>query len=354
MLSAPLSPLPFGTAPNGEPVSLITLQNGILSCQILTYGATVRSLYVPDKSGVPTDIVLGYDTLEEYASQGGYFGAIVGRFANRIEKGQFSLNGKSYALSVNDGQNHLHGGTVGFSHQVWKIDKLASDSAELSLKSRDGEEGYPGDMEVRVIYALEGASLAIRYTALSTEDTPCNLTSHCYFNLAGHKSGPVFDQLLVIHAQGYTPNNSENIPLGPIDPVENTPMDFRTPTEIGARIHDDFLQLRQAGGYDHNYVLEGAQHTLRPAAQAWCRETGISMEVHTTMPGMQLYTGNCIPTQLPGKEQAVYAPYHAFCLETQYYPNSPNNPAYPSPILKKGQRYNHTTRFEFKVGELPS
>lgn len=340
-----LTPLPFGTTPEGEAVSLISLHNGTLSCQVLTYGATLRSLHVPDRNGTPVDIVLGYDTLEEYMSNDGYLGAIVGRFANRIQGGKFTLNGQAYALPLNDGRNHLHGGFKGFSHRVWKIEKLDPASVELSLTSPDGEEGYPGNLTVHVTYALSGSALSISYTAQSDADTLCNLTNHSYFNLAGHTAGSMLHQTLTIHAETYTPSDGENIPYGTIAPVADTPMDFRTPKEIGRDIAADFPQLLQAKGYDHNYVLDSHD----PAAEAYCGETGISMRLETTMPGMQLYTGNFITPGLSGKGRATYAPRQGFCLETQFYPNSPNCPLFPSPILKKDQPYHHTTTFTFGV-----
>lgn len=337
--------LPFGTTPEGEPVSLISLSNGTLSCQILTYGATLRSLYVPDRSGAPVDIVLGYDTLEEYMANDGYLGAIVGRYTNRIQRGHFTLSGQEYALPLNDGSNHLHGGFKGFSHRVWNIEKREPASVELSLTSPDGEEGYPGTLTVHVVYALTGSALSISYIAQSDADTLCNLTNHSYFNLAGHNAGTMLHQSLTIHAETYTPSDGENIPYGTIESVANTPMDFRTPKEIGRDIAADFPQLLQAGGYDHNYVLK----SNGSATEACCRETGISMKVETTMPGMQLYTGNYITPRLSGKDGATYAPRHGFCLETQFFPNSPNCPLFPSPLLQKGHPYHHTTTFTFGV-----
>lgn len=341
----PLTPLPFGTTPEGEPVSLVSLCNGTLSCQILTYGAALRALYVPDRHGAPVDVVLGYDTLEEYIVNDGHFGAIVGRFANRIQGGKFTLNGQTYTLPLNDHNNHLHGGFKGFSRRVWKIEKLAPASVDLSLTSPDGEEGYPGNLTAHVTYALTGSTLSIEYTAQSDADTLCNLTNHSYFNLAGHEAGSMLHQSLTIHAETYTPSDAESIPLGTIEPVAGTPMDFRTPKEIGRDIAADFPQLLQAKGYDHNYVLDN--HT--PAAEACCRESGITMRMDTTMPGVHLYTGNYIAPGLSGKDGATYTPRQGFCLETQFYPNSPNCPLFPSPLLKKDHPYHHTTTFTFGV-----
>lgn len=238
---------PFGQAPTGQPVELLTLDNGRVRCEILTFGAALRSLEVPDRTGGRVDVVLGYGALEDYLRYDGYLGAVVGRYANRIAKGRFTLDGKEYALAVNSGPNHLHGGSVGFSHRVWQVEALERDRAVLALTSPDGEEGYPGDLTVRVTYRLDGSALELRYEAVSDKDTPCNLTNHSYFNLSGHASGPVLDQEIAIRAQRYTPTDGDSIPLGTIEPVEGTPMDLRTLTPIGAHIDDDFVQLRQAG-----------------------------------------------------------------------------------------------------------
>ena len=340
---------PFGRAPTGQPVELLTLDNGRVRCEILTFGAALRTLEVPDRTGGRVDVVLGYGALEDYLRYDGYLGAVVGRYANRIAKGRFTLDGKEYALAVNNGPNHLHGGSVGFSHRVWQVEALERDRAVLALTSPDGEEGYPGDLTVRVTYRLDGSALELRYEAVSDKDTPCNLTNHSYFNLSGHASGPVLDQEIAIRAQRYTPTDGDSIPLGTIEPVEGTPMDLRTLTPIGAHIDDDFVQLRQAGGYDHNYVVDGEPGALRPAARAWSPGTGIVMDVETTLPGVQLYTANFIEQGRPGKAGAVYGPRHAFCLETQFYPDSPNQPRFPSSILRAGARYDQVTRFVFSV-----
>lgn len=341
------SVVPFGTSPEGKPVSLITLSNGILSCQVITYGAAIRSLFVPDRNGAPVDVVLGYDTLEEYTRRDGYLGATIGRFANRIAKGRFSLNGQEYALACNDGNNHLHGGKIGFSHRVWTIAQLQADSVVLSLTSADGEEGYPGNLSARVTYALLGSALFLRYQAVSDADTPCSFTNHSYFNLAGHDSGSILNQEIAVFADCYTPSNAESIPLGTVEPVEGTPMDLRTPVRIGAHINEAFAQLEQARGYDHNYAVNGVPGTLRSAAQASCAETGISMKVSTTLPGLQFYTANFIEEGRTGKGGCSYGPRHAFCLETQHFPDAPNQPAFPSAILKKGAEFDHVTAFSF-------
>lgn len=339
---------PFGNTHSGESVFLIELDNGVISCKIITYGATIQSLTVPDRNGNPVDVVLGYDTLEEYLTHDGYLGATVGRYANRIAKGQFSLNGKTYNLAVNNGSNHLHGGLQGFSHRVWHIAHSDAHSVTLSLTSDDGEEGYPGMLECSVTFALEGNALHLRYHAITNRDTFCNLTNHSYFNLDGHSAGSVLDQRIQIFADYFTPANEESIPLGTIEPVENTPMDFREPTPIGAHIHEPFSQLLYALGYDHNYVLKEAIGILHPVAAAYAPTTGITMEAETTLPGVHFYTANYLPQGRCGKGGCSYNPRQGFCLETQFFPDSPNQPQFPSALLKAGEAYDHCTIFRFK------
>ena len=338
---------PFGTAPNGEAVFLIQLDNGMISCEIITFGATIRSLTVPDRNGAPVDVVLGYDTLEEYLSHDGYLGATVGRFANRIAKGQFRLSGRQYTLATNNGNNHLHGGLQGFSHRVWHITQIGEASVTLSLFSPHGEEGYPGNLTCSVQFGLEGNGLAIRYHAQSDRDTLCNLTNHSYFNLAGQGSGSALEQTIQIFAQNYTPSDPESIPCGTLEPVADTPMDLRTPTPIGAHIGEDFHQLNNARGYDHNYVIDGTPGTLRRAAKAHSPATGITLEAETTLPGVHFYTANYLPEGRPGKADCTYAPRHGFCLETQFFPNTPNQPNFPSATLKPSEEYTHCTVFRF-------
>jgi aldose 1-epimerase len=340
---------PFGVDAAGVPVELLTLDNGLLSCDILTFGATLRALSVPTRDGSRTDVVLGYDTLEEYRARDGYFGAMVGRYANRIAQGRFSLGDQTYRLAVNNGPNHLHGGIVGFSHQTWTVEELAQDRAVLSLFSPDGQEGYPGNLRVHVTYQLEGYALSIRWQAQSDRDTVCNLTNHSYFNLAGHASGPVLDQELQLFASHYTPSDQTGIPTGAVEPVAGTPMDLRHMTPLGASIDVSFPQLLQGHGYDHNYVIDGPNGQLRPAAKAYAPKTGVTMEVDTTLPGIQLYTANYLDEGRPGKDGASYGPRHAFCLETQFYPDTPNHPDFPSAFLPAGEVMDHTTQFRFSV-----
>lgn len=343
-------PAPFGVLPGGETVERVTLDNGTLSCNILTLGAMLQSLNVPGADGAPLDVVLGCDTVEGCLTVGdGYLGAIVGRYANRIAKGRFTLNGREYILERNNGENHLHGGPTGFSTRVWTVEELAADRVTLSLLSPDGDEGYPGALKVQVTYALEGAALRIHYRAASDRDTVCNLTNHAFFNLSGHASGDVLDQQVQIFASRYTPTDAGSIPLGTLAPVEGTPLDLRTLTPIGAHVDDPFEQLAMAKGYDHNYVLDGPQGGLRPAALAWSPRTGITMAVDTTLPGLQFYSANYLLSGSPGKGGAVYGPRHAFCLETQFFPDSPNRPGFPSSVLRAGETFDHTTVFRFSL-----
>ena len=338
----------FGVSSGGEPVSSVVLDNGIISCEVLSFGATIRSLLVPDGAGGRRDIVLGYDTLREYETHDGYLGATVGRFANRIAKRRFTLNGTTYTLAANDGENHLHGGVRGFSHRIWTIARVEPDKVTLSLLSEDEDEGYPGNLVVHVTYALIGSALVIHHEAVSDSDTICSLTNHSYFNLSGHSSGIVSDQEVMVNAERYTPNTADSIPLGTLCNVEGTPMDLRVYTPIAAHLDDEFEQIKQARGYDHNYEIVGNCGELRHAASARSKVSGISMQVDTTLPGIQLYTANFL-SKRKGKHNGLYDRNHAFCLETQFYPDSPNQSAFLSPLLRSGEIYSHTTMFSFSV-----
>ena len=346
---SPPSRRPFGRAPAGEPVELLCLDNGTLRCELLTFGATLRALEAPGRRGRRVDVVLGYEELEDYLRWDGYLGAVVGRCANRIAGGRFTLGGRAYTLAVNSGPNHLHGGRVGFSHRVWRVERLEGDLAQLSLSSPHGEEGYPGNLEVRATYRLDGSALELHYEGWCDRDTICNLTNHSYFNLAGQGGGPVLEQEICIHAGGYTPTDPTGIPLGRVEPVAGTPMDLRRPVLIGAGIDAPFLQLSQSGGYDHNYVVDGPPGRLRPAAWARSAASGIALEVQTTLPGVQFYTANFLAAGRSGKAGAVYGPRHGFCLETQFYPDSPNQPQFPSCVLRAGERYEQITRYAFSL-----
>lgn len=338
---------PFGTTPDGKSVSVISLDNGVISCKILTYGATLQSLYVPDRNGELVDVVLGYDTLQEYMNNDGYLGAVVGRYANRIGGARFVLNGKKYSLAANDGLNHLHGGRIGFSHRVWELVCCAADSVTLALNSPNGEEGYPGNLHITVTYTIQDSTLSIHYHAETDAETPCNLTNHSYFNLSGHNSGPILDHTIQLFAEYYTPNDPESIPIGIVESVEGTPMDLRKPVRISDRIDDVFPQLLLGHGYDHNYVIDGAADTSRCAAIAASPKTGITMQVHTTQPGVQLYTANFLSEGRQGKYKCAYGPRHAFCLETQHFPDSPNQPDFPSATISPSHPYDHTVSFSF-------
>ncbi len=371
----------FGHMPDGTPVEEITLRGKSIlgedmTCKIITYGGAVRSLEVPDVKGNPVDVVLGFDTLEDYMAQDKYMGAIVGRYANRIGGAKFTLNGVEYRLAANEGPNHLHGGNVGFDKRVWTVEGLGEHYVSLSLVSPDGEEGYPGTLKTEVTYMLRGGDLVIDYSHSSDKDTICNVTNHSYFNLSGHDSGSVEDQHILLYADYYTPVGPGSIPTGEVAPVEGTPMDLREDidicrvgTPIGARIGDGFEQLVLAGGYDHNWVLNPTHGGLRSpnslAAHAWSPRTGIRMTVSSNMPGVQFYTGNFLDGCPRGKGGAVYGNRHGFCLETQHFPDSPNRPEFsPWPpgascpglvscvVDGSGKRgFNRSTTFSFSICE---
>ncbi len=340
---------PFGTMPSGEPVRRFRLENGGVGAEVITYGAALRTFATTDREGAPVDIVLGYDTLDDYREGNQYLGAIVGRCANRIAGGSFLLGGTRYTLECNDnGRNHLHGGISGFSRRVWEP-SACTDGLHLTLVSPDGDSGYPGTMRTDVIYTIdEEGALIISYRATCDQDTVCSLSNHAYFNLAGAGSGSVLGQELALFSDFYTPTDAYSIPTGAVLPVGGTPMDFRMPKPLGAHIDDDFEQLRQAGGYDHNWVVRGAPGNLRPAARATCEETGIILETWTTELGIQLYTANCLEGTPAGKGGAHYGNRDAFCLEAQAFPNAVNTPSFPQPILRAGSVYQQKTAYVIK------
>lgn len=325
----------------------VRLENGGLSCEILTYGGALRCLNVPGRNGRSVDVVLGFDSLEDYMEQTGFLGALIGRFGNRIGNAEFKLDGKRYELFKNDGANHLHGGRRGFDKRIWKIEARDDTKLALSLVSEDGEEGYPGRLEVYVLYELKEDALEISYRAFSDADTLCNLTNHAYFNLSGHDSGTVEKQLIKINASHYTPTDAGLIPTGEIADVTGTPMDLREPVVIGERADLDFEALRFGGGFDHNYAIDGADGTLRLAAVAESRETGIVLETWTTLPGVQFYSGNGMAGLPKGKNGAPYDRRWGFCLETQVYPDAPHHANFPSALLKKGAEYRTKTVYRF-------
>ena len=327
----------FGHMPDGTAVEEIALSGGGLSCGVITYGGALRTLTVPDRAGRPVDVVLGLDTLEDYRTQDKFLGALVGRYANRIGGSRFTLEGRTYPLPANDGANHLHGGPEGFDKKVWTIQEQTDSSVTLSLLSPDGEAGYPGELAVTAVYALWDGALEISYRAEATETTLCNLTNHAYFNLSGHDSGPVDGHSVQVLADRYTPVGAGLIPTGAVETVEGTPMDLRTLQPLGER------------EFDHNWAVSGWDGALRPAARAWSPDTGIAMETLTTLPGIQFYTGNFLDGCPAGKGGASYVKHGAFCLETQFFPDSPNQPSFPSAVLAKGQTYVSKTVYRFST-----
>jgi aldose 1-epimerase len=342
---------PFGKTPSGELVELYTLKNSNVRVQIMTYGGTVVSLQVPDRDGMLGDIVLGYDTLDGYLKNSPYFGSIIGRYGNRIGKGRFSLDGKKYELPKNDGENTLHGGIKGFDKVLWKGTEVKSkDGVGLSLTylSKDGEEGFPGNLSVKVVYTLTNNNeLGIEYSAATDKTTVVNLTHHSYFNLAGE--GSILQHELMINAEQFTPVDAGLIPTGELRSVKGTPMDFTKPTAIGARIDQHDEQLTVGKGYDHNWVLNNGTGRPAVAARAYEPRTGRVMEVSTTEPGLQFYSGNFLDGTITGKGGQVYKQRSGFCLETQHFPDSPNKPRFPSTVLKPGQQYTSTTIYKFSV-----
>lgn len=344
----------FGRTPEGEVVDLYTLTNTKgMEVKIANYGGIVVSLRVPDRHGQFDDVVLGFDRLEDYLKGHPYFGAIIGRYANRIAGGRFVLNGVSYQLTLNEGQNHLHGGLRGFDKVVWKARPVKSArgvGVRFAYLSRDGEEGYPGNLSVTVTYLLtEENELRIEYTATTDRDTIVNLTHHSYFNLAGQGRRDILDHLLQINAQYFTPIDANLIPTGEVRFVRGTPFDFTQLTPIGARIEASDEQLRFGRGYDHNWVLEGPPGVLRLAARVVEPSSGRVLEVWTTEPGLQFYSGNFLDVTITGKEGRIYHQRYGFCLEPQHFPDSPNKPHFPSVVLRKGARYHTTTVYKFSV-----
>ncbi len=335
----------------GKTTSLHTLKNknGFIA-QVTNYGAILVSLFVPDRSGKLADIVQGYDTVAEYINGNGpYMGAICGRCANRIAGGKFTLLGEEYALAVNNGPNHLHGGIAGFNRVVWDVIKSSPSRLQLVYLSADGEEGYPGNLRVSVTYTLTDKNeLRLDYSASSDKTTIVNLASHSYFNLSGEGSGSIYDQELMINGGFFTPTDETNIPTGEILSVKGTPMDFTRSRKIGEAIDKEDEQLKFGAGYDHNWVLNHRTGTLGLAAVAHDPKSGRKMEVYTTQPGVQLYTANWIDNE-KGKGGKKYQRRWAFCLETQHFPDAINKPHFPSTILKQGREYRHTVIHKFSV-----
>lgn len=344
----------FGSTPKGEQVDKYVLQNNNgIKVAIITYGGIITSLEVPDKNGVSKDVVLGFDSLEQYIKSSPYFGAIIGRYGNRIANGKFSLDGEEYTLAINDGPNHLHGGTKGFDKVVWSASEENGDSyasLRLSYLSKDMEEGYPGNLSVTVTYTLtDENSLDILYEATTDKKTVLNLTNHSYFNLSGDFSKTILDEVLSINADRYVPIDKTLIPTGEIANVEGTPFDFRTPKPIGRDINADNDQLQKGGGFDHCWVLNGQNTGVRLAATAYDPGSGRVLEVFTDEPGIQFYSGNFLDGTLPAKNGGAYAKRSGFCLETEHYPDSPNQKDFPSSELKPGEKYSTKTSFKFST-----
>ncbi|MEY4938737.1 MAG: Aldose 1-epimerase precursor [Verrucomicrobiota bacterium] len=349
---------PFNPGPGDPPALLFTLENDNgFRADITNYGGAVVRLFAPDRAGQFGDVALGFDSIAGYLSHPDFFGTLVGRYANRIARGEFVLNGTQYRLATNNHPGgmacHLHGGRKGFDKVLWAAEELdGAEGPALRLRhvSVDGDEGYPGNLEVTVTYTVtRDQALRIDYTATTDRATPLNLTNHSYFNLAGAGHNDVLDHVLTLNASSYTPVDPGLIPLGKIAPVAGTPLDFRTPRVIGDRIAVDDEQLRRAGGYDHNFVIDGAAGTLRPAATVTHPRSGRTMDVLTTEPGVQFYTGNFLDGSYVAKDGQRYRRRGGFCLETQHFPDSPNQPEFPSTILRPGQTFRSTTVYRFRA-----
>ena len=323
-----------------------------VTMRCISFGATITSLCVPDRHGALDDVVLGHDTLDGYRATSPYFGAVVGRYANRIAFARFELDGETHQLAANDGPHHLHGGVRGFDKVVWNAEPFEERQAvgvRFSYESPDGEEGYPGALSVRVEYRLTGTGeLRIDYGATATRPTPVNLTQHTYWNLAGARAGSIVDHELTIHADAFTPTDPTLIPLGQQRGVAETAFDFRKPMRIGTRIDDGDEQLRHAGGYDHNFVLRrSSSGEVHPAARLHDPHTGRTLHLSTTEPGLQFYSGNFLDGSIRGKGGAAYAHRAGLCLETQHFPDSPNHPQFPATTLRPGARYASSSVFRF-------
>jgi len=344
----------FGKTSGGENIDLYLLRNANgIEAAITNYGGIVVSLKAPDRAGKFDDVVLGFSDLEPYTKPGPYFGALIGRYGNRIAKGRFKLNGVEYKLAVNNDENHLHGGIKGFDKVVWTGRELKTEAGPavvLTYLSKDGEEGYPGNLRVTVIYTLTNEDeLKIDYSATTDKDTVINLTHHSYFNLAGEGNGDILNHVVTINASRFLPTDAGSIPTGELRPVADTPFDFLKATSIDARINQNDEQLKFGNGYDHTWVIDGQPGKLRLAAWAWDPTSWREMQVWTTEPGMQFYTGNFLDGTLTGKSGNRYQRRSGFCFETQHFPDSPNHPSFPTTTLKKGATYKSTTIYKFHI-----
>ncbi len=347
--SSEVSKQPFGKMPDGTPVELYTLKDGKIEIRIMTYGGIVQSVKVPDRKGNVTDVALGFDTLDDYVKTGNspHFGGLIGRYANRIAGGTFILDGKTYHIPKNDGNNALHGGTVGFDKVVWK-GKQIPDGVELTYVSKDGDQGFPGTLTAVVRYTLKGNELRIDYAATTDQDTVVNLTNHSYFNLKGQAAGTILQHQLKLNASRYTPVDANLIPNGVLAPVEGTPFDFRKSIVIGSRINENNEQLKLARGYDDNWVLDN-DGKFAEAAEVYEPTSGRLLEISTDQPGIQFYTGNFLDGKIKGKGGHAYQFRDGLALETQHFPDSPNHPQFPSTELKPGQHYHTVTIYKFST-----
>ncbi len=337
-----------------KPTNLYILKKGNLQAAITNFGGRLVSLLVPDRKNILTDVLVGFDSVSDYQkSTEPYYGATIGRYGNRIANGKFTLDGHAYTLAINNGPNSLHGGIKGFQYVVWDAEQVNEYTLQLSYVSKDGEEGYPGNLHVKIIFSLTDRNeLHIAYEATTDKPTVINLTNHAYYNLNGQGSGTILNHLLQINADAYTPVNDTLIPFGTIMPVANTPFDFTKQTVIGSRINKDNEQLKNGKGYDHNFVINGAADAVKFTARAVGNETGITMEVFTREPGVQFYTGNFMKgeNQIKGGYMDDYRT--AFCLETQHYPDSPNQPNFPSTVLNPGEVYHTETLYRFSATNM--
>jgi aldose 1-epimerase len=337
----------FGTLANGADVDLYTLKSSEVEARVATYGARIVAIEASDRNGDIADIVLGHNSVEEYLQgKDPYLGVVAGRFANRIGKGQFTLSGKPYQTTLNNGPNMLHGGTEGFNRRNWQAQEVPN-GVEFTLVSPDGDQGFPGTLTAHVRYTLDGNRLRIEYTATTDQLTVVNLTNHAYFNLSGEGSPSILDHVLTLHADHYTPIDVTLIPTGEIAAVAATPFDFTQRTRVGQRIGEDDEQLHRAGGYDHNWVVRGDDSALRLAAEIFDPASGRILQVLTTEPGIQFYSGNFLDGARTGKSGAQYVKRSGFCLETQHFPDSPNHPNFPNTELQPSDTYRSTTDFIF-------
>ncbi len=342
----------FGSLEQKGDITLYRITNSMGSyVEILTYGGIIRYLCIPDKNGKLTDVVIGFDSIEGYIkAKSAYYGALIGRNCNRISNSSFELNGRTYNLYKNDGNNHLHGGKEGFDSKIWSVKELGDDYITLSLFSPHLDENYPGNIIVSVTYSFDETNiLTIRYEAVSDSDTLLNMTNHAYFNLNGHNSGYIGGHYLKIYADKFTYANNESIPTGDILDVEGTVMDFRKPKQIHDGLVSDDEHIVLGNGYDHNYVIYKEKDLYTNCATAFSKESGIVLNVYTDLPGVQLYTGNYMELNVMGKDDHIYKKREAFCLETQYYPDSIHHPDWPSPIIKAYEKYDHTTAYAFSL-----